>query len=49
MPLLTQKDNFLNGFRHAFIKNMGVPVVAQQAKNPTIFEDVGSIPGLNLA
>ena len=26
---------------------MGVPIVAQQAKNPTsIHEDVGSIPGL---
>ena len=27
--------------------NWGVPIVAQQVKNPTsIYEDVGSIPGL---
>ena len=27
-------------------ENLGVPVVAQQAKNPTIYEDVGSTPSL---
>ena len=32
---------------YIWIRTHGVPIVAQQAKNPTsIQEDVGSIPGL---